>query len=58
MSALYEGALGRAPDPGGLNSWVAALDHGASRADIAVSFSESPEATAHLASQIASYQIA
>jgi hypothetical protein len=58
VSELYEGALGRAPDAGGLGYWVGALDHGASRADIAVGISESPEATAHLASQIASYKIA
>jgi hypothetical protein len=43
VTALYQNALGRAPDPGGLATWVGALGHGWSRADALVAFSECPE---------------
>ena len=52
VTALYEGALGRAPDPAGLDSWNAMLGSGTSRAQIAVDISESPEDNTHLASAI------
>ena len=58
VTALYEGALGRAPDAGGLANWVSALDQGASRTSIAVAISESPEATLHLGPEIAGHKIA
>lgn len=47
VTQLYEGALGREPEAAGLNSWVAALDQGASRASIALGISESPESVQH-----------
>ncbi|MGH1573728.1 DUF4214 domain-containing protein [Methylobacterium sp. P31] len=49
---LYTDALGRAADPSGEQSWLYALSHGSSRADVAVSVIESPEAQQHLAAQI------
>lgn len=47
VNQLYEAALGRAPEVAGFDAWVGALDHGASRADIAVGIAESPEAVQH-----------
>ncbi|MGH1571892.1 DUF4214 domain-containing protein [Methylobacterium sp. P31] len=52
VQSLYENALGREADAGGLQSWTDALAHGTSRADVAVSIAESPEAQTHLAAQI------
>ena len=49
---LYEGALGRAPDQAGEQSWTSALDQGASRGSVAVGIAESPEAMANLSAQI------
>nr|WP_238940660.1 DUF4214 domain-containing protein [Pseudoroseomonas ludipueritiae] len=43
---LYREALGRQPDPAGLAHHVAALNAGASRAQIIANFVESPEAAA------------
>ena len=40
---LYNNVLGRAPDAAGLAAWVNALDHGVSRADVVVGFSDSVE---------------
>ncbi|WP_336489371.1 DUF4214 domain-containing protein [Methylobacterium nigriterrae] len=53
VDALYVGALGRhaAADPGS-EYWTNALAHGATRADVAVQISESPEAQTHHVSQI------
>ncbi|WP_373415296.1 DUF4214 domain-containing protein, partial [Methylobacterium sp.] len=42
------GALGRSPDAGGLATWQAALGAGQSRAAVAFSIAESPEAKAYL----------
>ncbi|SEC97374.1 protein of unknown function [Rhizobiales bacterium GAS191] len=52
VNALYEGALGRSPDPMGGQYWINSLDQGASRASVAVNIAESPEAMSHLSSQI------
>ena len=54
VDLLYQNALGRAADPGGLAAYVDALQHGASRADVAVAIVESGEAHAHLGSVIES----
>ncbi|MGH1573397.1 DUF4214 domain-containing protein [Methylobacterium sp. P31] len=51
---LYTAALGRAADPSGEQSWLHALSHGSSRADVAVGIIESPEAQQHLAAQVGS----
>jgi hypothetical protein len=52
VTGLYENALGRSAEPAGLQSWVNALQHGTSRADLGVLISESPEAQIHLVGQI------
>ena len=44
--ALYEGLLGRAPDPLGLEGWASALAHGTSLHDVAHAFLTSPEGQA------------
>lgn len=43
VTLLYQNVLGRAPDAGGLASWVQALNAGTSRADVVVGFSDSSE---------------
>lgn len=43
VDQLYQNVLGRAGDPAGRDGWVGALNNGASRADVLVGFSESPE---------------
>ena len=50
---LYNHALGRAADPAGRNYWINALDHGADRVDLVVSFSESEEHQAATATDLA-----
>jgi hypothetical protein len=52
VNALYEGALGRPPDPLGELGFTTALSLGVSRGSVAVAISESPEAANHLSSQI------
>ena len=49
---LYDNALGRPADANSLQGWLNALQHGASRADVAVQISESPEAQIYLVGQI------
>lgn len=46
VDAVYQGALGRAADPGGLAGWERALTT-TSRATVAAAISESPEAHQH-----------
>lgn len=46
--ALYEGLLGRAPDPIGGETWAAALNNGTSLHDVTQGILNSPEAQAHL----------
>lgn len=43
VDALYVNALGRHADKGGSDFWTGQLDHGTSRADLAVQLSQSPE---------------
>jgi hypothetical protein len=44
VTQLYQNALHRAPDAGGLNNWVTDLNSGMTRAQVVVGFSESQEA--------------
>ncbi len=43
VTLLYNNVLNRAPDTGGLNSWVSSLNSGASRESVVNGFSESQE---------------
>lgn len=43
VTALYNNVLDRAPDAGGYDYWLGALNRGESRADVLLGFSESPE---------------
>ncbi|MGF6347215.1 Ca2+-binding RTX toxin-like protein [Variovorax sp. W2I14] len=43
VTRLYQNVLGRAPDAGGLESWLRSLNAGASRAEIMLGFSDSGE---------------
>jgi len=52
VTLLYANVLGRAPDPAGLAGWVAVLDGGASRGQVLLGFSESPEYQASLANEV------
>lgn len=52
VESLYHDALGRVPDAAGEASWVYALSHGTSRADVALAIVDSPEAQQHLAAQV------
>jgi beta-glucanase (GH16 family) len=52
VTQLYENALHRAPDTGGLNAWVAELNSGVSRAQVVLGFSDSAEHIADTASHI------
>ena len=45
---LYEGLLGRAPDPVGAEGWAAVLSGGASLTSVVQAFLASPEAQAHV----------
>ena len=46
ITRMYQAGLGRVPEQGGLNFWIAGLQHGAPLADLAVGFFSSPEFTA------------
>ena len=52
IDAIYQNALGRAPDAGGLQNDLTALNAGASRASVALGITESPEAAQYLAPNI------
>nr|WP_255476071.1 DUF4214 domain-containing protein [Antarcticirhabdus aurantiaca] len=52
VADLYADALGRAPDAGGQAFYLDALSQGASRAEIALAFAQSPEARVHLVGQV------
>ncbi|MBY0336338.1 MAG: DUF4214 domain-containing protein [Acetobacteraceae bacterium] len=43
VTLMYQSALRRNPDPGGLSNWVAALNAGLDRRDLLLGFSESAE---------------
>ena len=54
VTALYQNALGRAPDAAGLASWTSQIDGGQmTRAQVLVGFSESAENRANTAGQVA-----
>jgi hypothetical protein len=55
VSALYVNVLGRQADPAGLADWVAQLNGGASRGQVLIGFSESPEGIALFASTIRTF---
>ncbi|HLJ97437.1 MAG TPA: DUF4214 domain-containing protein, partial [Gemmataceae bacterium] len=44
VSQVYQSILQRPPDPGGLDTWTAALQQGASRAQVALAVQQSQEA--------------
>ncbi|WP_143275301.1 NF038122 family metalloprotease [Bradyrhizobium canariense] len=48
--ALYDGLLGRAPDPLGYEGWMATMEHGTSLHDVAATFLASPEGLSHVGS--------
>lgn len=48
VSALYQGALGRDADPGGMANYTDELAHGVSRAKVAVEIATGAEAQQHL----------
>jgi hypothetical protein len=53
VGTLYEQALGRAPDPAGLQGWTSALVSGnLNNADVAIGIAESPEAQQFLSSKV------
>lgn len=53
VGTLYEQALGRAPDPGGLQGWTSALvTHNLNNAGVAIGIAESPEAQPFLSTKI------
>jgi hypothetical protein len=52
LTLLYANVLHRAPDTPGLNTWLAALAAGTSRAQVVLDFSESPEHIADTAPHI------
>jgi hypothetical protein len=52
IASLYEGALGRTPEATGQQSWLDALAHGATRAEVAVGIAESVEAHEHLLGKV------
>jgi hypothetical protein len=53
VGTLYEQALGRAPDPGGLQGWTSALvTHNLNNAGVAIGIAESPEAQQFLSTKI------
>lgn len=52
VAALYQNFLGRAPDAAGLSNSIAALNNGATKADIVLGFSQSAERQAmHIGTQ-------
>ncbi len=53
VTSLYQGLLGRVPDPGGAALWSGLLGGGVSRGDVAIAIADSPEAKSHLAATTA-----
>ena len=49
IAALYQAELGRAPDPGGLASWLSNCRHGMTGAQLRQQLHDSPEAVAYRA---------
>ena len=54
VTLLYQNVLGRAPDPGGLTTWLGVLAGGTPRAQVLVDFSESAEHVAQTAAAVQS----
>ncbi|HEV7445605.1 MAG TPA: DUF4214 domain-containing protein, partial [Steroidobacteraceae bacterium] len=52
VDLLYEGALGRHAEAGGLQFWTDALAHGASHAQVALGIAESAGAQQHLLASV------
>ncbi|WP_442967600.1 beta strand repeat-containing protein [Rhizobium sp. BR 362] len=57
VTLLYQNALGRAPDAGGLNGWVATLNAGTSRASVAQQIADSAEGQGHMAGAIQTWAL-
>jgi hypothetical protein len=55
VSALYQNVLGRSADPAGLANWVALLHGGASRGQVLIGLSESPEAISRFAPSVRTF---
>jgi autotransporter passenger strand-loop-strand repeat protein len=53
VTRLYQGMLGRAPDPAGLAGWTAALAQGTSPGAVAIGIADSAEAKTYLAAATA-----
>jgi autotransporter passenger strand-loop-strand repeat protein len=53
VTSLYQGLLGRAPEPAGFASWTSDLAQGASRGGVAVGIADSSEAKSYLAATTA-----
>lgn len=53
VNRLFTEVLGRAPDSGGFNTWVNALNNGSSRGNVLARFSESTEYKARFGNDIA-----
>ncbi|MEC3862669.1 DUF4214 domain-containing protein [Mesobacterium sp. TK19101] len=58
VELLYQNVLGRAADAGGLASWVGQLGGGATRAQVVVGFSESPEFVSNTAAEATAFTAA
>jgi uncharacterized delta-60 repeat protein/uncharacterized repeat protein (TIGR02543 family) len=52
VTLLYGNVLGRAPDPDGLNGWVALLEGGMTRGQVLYGFAESAEYQAAMANEV------
>jgi hypothetical protein len=52
VAAVYDGLLGREPEPGGLAYWVGRLDDGASRSRVVAQIGDSPEQRRYVVSGI------
>lgn len=52
VQQLYENALNRSAEQAGLNFWVNALDNGASRGQVAVAITETPEGAEKIANVV------
>jgi alpha-tubulin suppressor-like RCC1 family protein len=55
VTLLYENVLGREPDPNGLQDWVNQLGAGATRGQVLIGFSESPEGIALFAPTVRTF---
>ena len=58
VALVYRNVLARAPDPGGLQSWLDFIARGARRGEVMLGFSESPEFLAKTGGGLASLTVA